>query len=142
MTNVISVARDFSVAPQISAADIAAAAARGVRTIINNRPDGEAPEEMQDAEARAAAKAAGVEYRAIPVTMPIPLAAVDAFAAALRETPGPHLAYCRSGTRSITLWAMAQAKGGADPDALIQTAAAAGYDLGPMRSVLSALREG
>lgn len=142
MTNVISVARDFSVAPQITAADIAAAAASGVRTIINNRPDGEAPSEMQDAEARAAAKAAGVEYRAIPVTMPIPLAAADAFAAALRETPGPHLAYCRSGTRSITLWAMAQAKGGADPDTLIETAAAAGYDLSPMRSVLSGLREG
>lgn len=142
MTNVVNVARDFSVAPQITAADFAAAAARGVRTIINNRPDGEAPDQLSDAQARAAAEAAGLVYRAIPVTMPIPSAAVDAFAAALRDTPGPHLAYCRSGTRSITLWTLAQAKGGADPDELIRTAAAAGYDLSPMRSTLAALRGG
>ena len=142
MANFIGVARDFSVAPQISAEDFAAAAARGVRTVINNRPDGEAPDQLTDAQARAAAEAAGLTYRAIPVTMPIAVSAVDAFAAALRDTPGPHLAYCRSGTRSITLWALAQAKGGADPDELIRTAAAAGYALGPMRSVLAGLRAG
>lgn len=141
MTNVISVARDFSVAPQITAEDFAAAAARGVRTVINNRPDGEAPDQLSDAQARAAAEAAGLVYRSIPVTMPIPLTAVAAFAAALKETPGPHLAYCRSGTRSITLWAMAQAKGGADPVELIRTAAAAGYDLSPMRAVLGGMRD-
>lgn len=134
------VAPDFSVAPQIEAADFAAAAALGFRTIINNRPDGEAPGQLADADARRAADAAGLAYRAIPVTMPIDPQAVEAFAAALAETPGPHLAYCRSGTRSIHMWAMAKARGGADPDALIAAGAAAGYDLSGLRTILASLR--
>ena len=68
--------------------------------------------------------------------------AIVAHAAALAQTPGPHLAYCRSGTRSITLWAMARAKAGADPDALVKAAADAGYDLSGARATLAALGGG
>jgi len=140
MGTFIQVAPDFSVAPQISAADFAAAAALGIRTIINNRPDGVAPGQLSDAEARRAAEAAGLAYRSIPVTMPIDQGAVAAFAEALAETPGPHLAYCRSGTRSINLWALAMARGGAEPSDLIASAANAGYDLSGIRTLLASLR--
>jgi uncharacterized protein (TIGR01244 family) len=142
MTKFIAVAPEFSVAPQIGPEDFAAAAAQGFRTIINNRPDGEAPGQLSSADAEAAAAAAGLIYRAIPVVMPFPSAAIDAFAEALAQTPGPHLAYCRSGTRSITLWSMAQAKAGADPDALVKAAADAGYDLSGARATRAALGAG
>jgi len=142
MPGFVAVADGFSVSPQITAADIASAAALGFKTIINNRPDGEAPDQLSDAAARAAAEAAGLAYVAIPVTMPPPRAAAAALAEALAATPGPHLAFCRSGTRSIILWAMAQAIGGADPDALVRAGAEADYDIGAVRPMLAALRGG
>ena len=52
---------------------------------------------------------------------------------------GPVLAYCRSGTRSCNLWALAAAKAGGDPDKITADAAAAGYDLGNLRPLLDAL---
>lgn len=140
MAKFVAVAADFSVAPQLEASDFAAAAAQGIRTVINNRPDGEAPGQLTIAAARAAAEAAGLQFRSVPITLPPPAGAAEAFAKAVAETPGPHLAYCRSGTRSITLWALSRAMAGDDPDALIREAAAAGYDLAPMRALLAAQR--
>lgn len=138
MTEFARVTPDFSVAAQISADDIAAAAAAGVKTIICNRPDGEAPDQLAAADARAAAEAAGLVFVHIPIAgMPPPREAGAAMARALAETAGPHLAYCRSGTRSITAWAMAQAQGGAPADDVIATAAAAGYDLRPHRGAIA-----
>jgi uncharacterized protein (TIGR01244 family) len=60
-------------------------------------------------------------------------------AKALESATGPVLAYCRSGTRSTLLWALAEASNGADPDELSATAAAAGYDLSPIRALLEIL---
>ena len=45
----------------------AAARAAGIRTIINNRPDGEAADQLSDAEARALAQANGLDYVFVPV---------------------------------------------------------------------------
>jgi uncharacterized protein (TIGR01244 family) len=64
---------------------------------------------------------------------------VDAMAAILADAPRPLLAYCRSGTRSTLLWALAEAQRGSDPDALADAAAAAGYDLAPVRLAMDAL---
>jgi len=66
-------------------------------------------------------------------------AQLDAMAAALAGADGPVLAYCRSGTRSCNLWALAAAKAGRDPALLVAQAAAAGYDLAPIRPTLDAL---
>ncbi|MBC7985290.1 MAG: TIGR01244 family phosphatase [Sphingomonadaceae bacterium] len=125
--------------PQIGPADIAEAAALGVTLVVNNRPDGEAPDEPQGAEIEAAARAAGLDYVAIPVTHAgFAMPPVEAMRAALDGAAGKTLAYCRSGTRSTLLWALTEARSGADPEALSEAAAAAGYDLAPIRAILDA----
>lgn len=125
-------------APQIAAGDVARAAAIGVTLIVNNRPDGESPEEPQGEAIEAAARAAGLDYAAIPVTHAgFSLPQVEALQAALDRADGPVLAYCRSGTRSTLLWALARAKAGDDPHALAAAAADAGYDLAPVRAIMN-----
>lgn len=132
---------DIFVAPQISVQAVTAAAELGIGLIINNRPEGESPDQTAGEIIAAAADAAGIGYVAIPVghggfSQP----QVDGMCAALEGARGKILAYCRSGTRSTLLWALAQAKAGADPDALSLTAAQAGYDLSPIRPLLDMLK--
>ncbi|HEX8572038.1 MAG TPA: TIGR01244 family sulfur transferase [Allosphingosinicella sp.] len=119
------------VAPrQIFPADLPALAAAGIRLIVNNRPDGEEPGQPASAKIEAAARAAGLDYRHIPVSGGFPAARVEALAEALDH--GPVLLFCRSGTRSAWLWALARASRGAQAPALIRQAAEAGYDLRPL----------
>ncbi len=120
------------VAPhQIFPADLEAIADAGIRLVVNNRPDGEEPGQPPSAEIEAAARAAGLDYRHIPVAGGFPRDRVEAMAEALEQ--GPLLAFCRSGTRSTWLWALARASRGAEAEGLIGQAAEAGYDLNPLR---------
>ena len=126
--------------PQISAAEVAEAARQGFSLIINNRPENESADQTPGTEIEAAARAAGMDYVAIPVTHAgFSEPQVRAMAKALEQGDGKVLAYCRSGTRSTLLWALAEASQGADPDALQECAAGAGYDLAPVRSLLDML---
>jgi uncharacterized protein (TIGR01244 family) len=128
------------VSPQITAADIADAKAQGVTLIVNNRPDGESPDEPQGAEIEAAARAAGLDYVAIPVGQGgFGQPQLDAMATALEGADGAVLAYCRSGTRSTLLWSLARAKLGDEPAALHEKANAAGYDLTPVAALVDML---
>jgi uncharacterized protein (TIGR01244 family) len=124
------VTEDFSVAPQIGVEDIAAAADRGFTLVINNRPDGEAPDQPTSAQMAAAAQAAGVAYVHIPVRGGPTPEQVQAVEAAIAEADGPVLAFCRSGTRSIVTWSLGQASTGARPRGeLVRLGEEAGYDL-------------
>jgi uncharacterized protein (TIGR01244 family) len=120
--------------PQIELADVAEAQALGIGMIINNRPEDESPDQTPGAEIEAAAKAAGIAYVAIPVTHAgFSMPQVEAMQAALAEAGDkPVLAYCRSGTRSTLLWALAQARSGMAPEAIAAHAAGAGYDVSPI----------
>ena len=130
MADIRKVTDDFAVAPQISPDDLAQAAKDGFVLVINNRPDGEAPDQPASAEMEAAAKAAGLAYVHIPVRGGPTPEQVEAVAAAVQEAKGPVLAFCRSGTRSIVTWSLGKAISGARPrDELIQLGADAGYDL-------------
>ena len=129
----------ISVFGQIEPADVAAAKAQGFTTIVNNRPENEQPGQPSGAEIEAAAKAAGLDYVAIPVDHSgFSDWQVTAMADALEQAKGPVLAFCRSGTRSTFLWALARNRLGDEGEALIAKAANAGYDLNPIRSVLEA----
>jgi uncharacterized protein (TIGR01244 family) len=120
----------FSVAPQLGLADVALAAGQGFALVINNRPDGEAPDQPTSAQMQAAARAAGLDYAYIPVRGAPTPDQVDAVAAAVAGAKGPALAFCRSGTRSIVIWSLGQAKSGARPiGELVELGAQAGYDL-------------
>jgi uncharacterized protein (TIGR01244 family) len=140
MTEFREVIPDFSVAAQLSAEDIKRAAENGFKTILNNRPEGEEPDQPSDAQMKAAVEAAGMSYRALPFAGPPPPAVVAETAAFLEEASGPVLAYCRSGRRSISAWAMAQALSGArPPDEIIALAGRAGYDLEGARQAFETL---
>jgi uncharacterized protein (TIGR01244 family) len=125
---------DAWVAGQILPADVEAAAAAGVRTVVNNRPDHEEAGQPLGAEIEAAAMAAGLGYRHIPVAGGFSKEQVEAMAGALAE--GPVLAFCKSGTRSTYLWALAEARRGVPATELVETAAGAGYDLRPILAYL------
>ena len=126
--------------PQIGLDDVAAAAAQGITLIINNRPEGESDDQVPGDQIEAAARAAGLGYVAIPVNHAgFSQPQVDAMAKALGDSKGGVLAYCRSGTRSTLLWALAEASGGGDSDVLAAQAAQAGYDLGPVRALMDML---
>lgn len=127
--------------PQITLEDVAEAAAMGVKLIVNNRPEGESDDQVPGAEIEAAARAAGMDYVAIPVTHSgFSEPQVVTMAKALDEADGPVLAYCRSGTRSTLLWALSEASQGGDPDALTNMAAKAGYDVSPVRPLMDMLK--
>jgi uncharacterized protein (TIGR01244 family) len=128
------------VAPQLRPEHLAEAVAIGITAVINNRPDDEEPGQPEGATIAEAAEAAGLTYTAIPVTSAgFSHPQVDAMARALGQADGPVLAYCRSGTRSTYLWALARAKLGDHPAVLTEKAEAAGYDLRPIRPMLDAL---
>ena len=123
----------ITVAGQIQPADIAEAAAAGYRLVINNRPEGEEPGQPAAADIEAAAKAAGMAYVAIPVDHSgMRRNQVDAMKQALEGADGPALAFCRSGTRSTFLWALARADMGDAPADLAAKAGAQGYDVSPL----------
>ena len=133
----------FLAAPQIEPEDVATAAAQGVTTIVNNRPDGEEPSAPQGDAIAAAAAAHGLGYVAIPITHSgFSHAQIDALAAAIDASSGPILAYCRSGTRSTNLWALTRARMGDDVQGMCDKAAAQGYDLSGLRPTLDALAAG
>ena len=140
MTKIARLTPNLSVASQIDEADLGALAALGFKAVINNRPDGEAEGQPTAAALRAAARRRGLGYRHVPV-VPGRLTEADVadFAAALAELDGPALAFCRSGRRSTTLWALAEADR-RDADAILEAAAEAGYDLSALRPRLEAAR--
>lgn len=123
----------LSVAPQIRETDIGILAAQGFKAIINNRPDGESEDQPPSSVIEAAVRRQGLEFRHLPVISgKVTDDDVVAFAGALAKIRGPVLAYCRTGTRCTTLWALAEAYHLA-PDTIVHTAAQAGYDLSALR---------
>jgi uncharacterized protein (TIGR01244 family) len=139
--SIIKLTEGVFVAPQIATDTVAEAGAMGVKLIINNRPEGESDDQTPGSEIDAAAKAAGMGYIAIPVTHSgFSEPQVKAMADALAGADGPVLAYCRSGTRSTLLWALAESSQGGDPDALTNMAAKAGYDVSPIRPLMDMLK--
>jgi sulfide:quinone oxidoreductase len=119
----------LSVSPQITEVDLAALREAGIQSIICNRPDGEGADQPTFQEIADTAKKMGIEARHIPISGGI----VEdddaaAFGRALEELPKPILAYCRTGTRSATLWSLAKAKDTPVADILSATKKA-GYDM-------------
>jgi uncharacterized protein (TIGR01244 family) len=128
MSDFRKVTDSFSVSPQISVGDVARAKAQGFTRIINNRPDGESPDQPPAAEIAAEAEAHGLDYHHIPVVgRPTP---EQAKALGEAAADGRTLAFCRSGTRSIIAWAQHElAKGAKTRAQILALAEAAGYEL-------------
>jgi len=126
------ITEDISVSAQIEASDIEDLKARGFKSVICNRPDGESPDQPAYAEIAEAAQAEGLEVRYLPIVSGgmVPQD-VEVFAAAMQDLPKPVFAYCRSGTRCATVWALSEAQNRSTAE-IIEKTAAAGYDLRPV----------
>jgi len=129
----------IAVSPQIRIEDVAEIAAAGYKSMVCNRPDDEEPGQLKYAEIEAEAKKHGLEMRWQPVVSGgFEDEQVRVFGALAEALPAPLFAYCRSGTRSVVLWALSQA--GKRPTAdILREAAAAGYDLSGLAPRLEAL---
>lgn len=128
---------NVSVSPQISPEDVPAIKAQGFVAIINNRPDGESPDQPDSATIEKAAHAAGLSYHYIPLGRDgVSPEMIDQTKEVLEGSAGPVFCYCRSGTRSTTLWALSQA-GKAPANEIIAAAAHAGYDMSHLAGHLS-----
>lgn len=126
-----------SVSGQITPEDVATLKDLGFVAVVNNRPDGEAPDQPAGAEIEAAAKAAGLAYHAIPLGREgVNDDLVARTRAVLEGSDGPVFCFCRSGTRSTTLWALSRA-GRQPAEEIIAQAAEAGYDMSHLAGYLS-----
>jgi sulfide:quinone oxidoreductase len=138
---IVTVSPNFMVGPQLIASDLETAATNGIKTIINNRPDREGPGQPPSADLADAAASAGLAYVHMPVTGPgLTDEKASEFDRVCSDASGPVLAFCASGTRSIALWALGQAKTRHADDVLADVAEA-GYDLSAFRGRLLALNE-
>ncbi|MFL6722165.1 MAG: TIGR01244 family sulfur transferase [Sphingomonas sp.] len=125
------------VSGQVAPHEVAGLAEQGVTILINNRPDGEETGQPLAGEIEAAAEAAGIAYRFVPIIRGIGPADVEAMQEALREaSDGKLLAFCRSGTRSALALALAQREEGAGADEVQQQLLQAGFDPGPIAHLL------
>ena len=130
MSQFRTVTKDFSVSPQIAPPDLNIAKREGFVLVINNRPDGESPDQPSSDLMAERAAAAGLAYRFIPVVGRPTAEQARAVRDAAAGAGGKVLAFGRSGTRSITAWSMGQAAAGdRTRDELIALGADAGYDL-------------
>jgi sulfide:quinone oxidoreductase len=128
----------LSVSPQIAPSDVAAIAAAGFKSVICNRPDGESADQPLYAEVEKAASAAGLRARYVPVVSgKVSDADAAAFKVAIEVLPKPILAYCKSGTRSATLWAFSES-GRLSPNEIVDNARAAGFDVSAVISRVAA----
>ncbi|HSJ77614.1 MAG TPA: TIGR01244 family sulfur transferase [Erythrobacter sp.] len=133
-----SVDADFAVAAQMQPEELAGLAGAGFAAVICTRPDGEEPGQPPLDAMRDAAQAADIAFHHVPVAGGIfPPAAIAAFGAIRRGTHGKVMGYCRSGTRAVTLDALANIRGLSAADR-IANARAAGYDLSALAERLEA----
>lgn len=136
MLDIRKVTDGFAVAPQINQDDLQAIADAGFKTVMANRPDGEGGiDQPRMGAIRAATESLGLDFVAIPFSGAPTPEILERIGAALAEAPAPVLAYCRTGTRSITAWALTHAGQGSG-DEIVDAAAGAGYDLSALRALL------
>ena len=132
------VTSQFFVAPQITETDLALLQKRGIRSVICNRPDGEGADQPTFQELSRTAEKMGMAMRYLPVSGGL-VQDEDAadFSEAMNALPKPVLAYCRTGTRSATLWSLAQANNRPLADILSATKNA-GFDMkGVVRRIVN-----
>ena len=126
-----------SVSGQLAPHEVAGLAEQGVTVLVNNRPDGEEPDQPLAADIEAAAQAAGIAYRYVPILRGIGPADVEAMQEALRDAEGGKLlAFCRSGTRSALALGLAKREQGASADDVHRCLTEAGFDPGPIAHLL------
>jgi uncharacterized protein (TIGR01244 family) len=121
---------------QIRPDQVPGLAQMGVTLVVNNRPDGEEPEQPLGAEIEQAANEVGIDYRAIPIIRGIGPADADATGEAIASTKGKTLLFCRSGNRSALVWAVSQSDRGVPREEIEEKLIGVGIDPAPIAHLL------
>ena len=125
------------VSGQIHPEDVAALKELGVTLIVNNRPDNEDVGQPEGDDIEAAAQAAGIGYRHVPIARGLGPSDVEAMREAMQSVgEGKLFAFCRSGNRSTLAWAVAKSEDGTSREELENCVSQAGFDLGPVAHLL------
>ena len=124
------------VSGQIHPDEVAALVGEGITMLVNNRPDGEEPGQPLGVEIEEAARAVGLDYRAIPIIRGIGPADAEAMQEAIKSTGGKLLAFCRTGTRSSLAWALAKNDEGIPREEIEERLRSAGVDPTPIAHLL------
>lgn len=125
------------VSGQLASHEVARLAGSGITMLVNNRPDGEEPDQPLASEIEAAAEQAGIAYRFVPILRGIGPADIEAMQDAMHAAgEGKMLAFCRSGTRSALACGLAQRAAGAGREEVEQRLTGAGFDPGPIAHLL------
>ncbi|MEJ2041928.1 MAG: TIGR01244 family sulfur transferase [Reinekea sp.] len=133
----------FSLSGQIRPSDVTQLASDGVKTLIVNRPDGEGADQVSVSEIRLLAENLGMKVHYLPVTSGgVRDEDATAFGELLKTSESPVHAYCRTGMRSITLWAIAQSQAGLPFESIQNIIAPTGYDISGLASRLTDFKRG
>ena len=124
------------VSGQIHPDEVAALVGEGITMLVNNRPDGEEPGQPLGVEIEEAARAAGLDYRSIPIIRGIGPADAEAMQEAIKSAGGKLLAFCRTGTRSSLAWALAKNDEGMPREEIEERLRSAGVDPTPIAHLL------
>ena len=124
------------VSGQIHPDEVAALVSEGITMLVNNRPDGEEPGQPLGVEIEEAARAVGLDYRAIPIIRGIGPADAEAMQEAIKSAGGKLLAFCRTGTRSSLAWALAKNDEGMPREEIEERLRSAGVDPTPIAHLL------
>ena len=125
------------VSGQIGPSDIEELKALGITLLVNNRPDGEDEGQPTSQEIEAAARAAGLDYRHVPIARGMGPSDIEAMREAMHAaSDGKLLAFCRSGNRSTLAWAVARNEDGVSSEELQRCAEGAGFSLDPVAHLL------
>ena len=125
------------VAGQIAPEDVPGLKELGVTLIVNNRPDHEDADQPEGDEIEAAARAAGIDYRHVPIARGLGPSDIEAMREAMHSAgDGKLFAFCRSGNRSTLAWAVARSEDGVPSAELNRMANEAGFDLGPVAHLI------
>ena len=124
------------VSGQIHPDEVAALVGEGITMLVNNRPDGEEPGQPLGVEIEEAARAVGLDYRAIPISRGIGPADAEAMQEAIKSAGGKLLAFCRTGTRSSLAWALAKNDEGMPREEIEARLRSAGVDPTPIAHLL------
>lgn len=103
----------FTIANHVAVSDVERLATSGYKTLICNRPDGEADDQDEFKDVAAVAEKLGMKAVYLPVELSGASAKIQKeFGKILADCPKPVVAYCRSGTRSAVLWSQYEIESG------------------------------
>ena len=139
MHRVTYITPNFAVTDALAPEDFPKIAAMGFRAVVSNLPDGEDKNQLTGRDEAVLAWRSGLAFRHVPATKSELFTdrVVEGMADALNGVEGPVLAHCKSGLRSVVLWAAASARSG-PIECVLDALRRAGFDTGALRHELEA----